>query len=238
LIDVFFVGAVRLHTEGIAALLAGRDGVRVIGSSTPDDEAALEAADADVFIVDAQSPGSLAAVPRLLARRHDGKVVAVGVPDDEDEVIASVEAGVTGFVLANEGVDSLVQSLRAAMRGEVHCSPQLAAALARRVAALAAVQKGVPPEAGLTARELEVVDLIDQGLSNKEIARALRIEIATVKNHVHNILEKLQVSRRAEAAARVRSAFRERRIDRIDVHASGGRTVPVDPRIQRRRSGL
>jgi len=235
---VFLLGGVRLTREGIAALLRGCEGLRVVGAGSPDEEGALEATEADVYVVDAQSPGSLEAVPRLLTRNQQAKVVAVGVPEDEDEVIACVEAGVTGFVLAGEGVETLVQGVEAAMRGEVHCSPQMAAALARRVTALAAVQKGVPPGAGLTARELEVVELIDEGLSNKEIAHVLRIETATVKNHVHNILEKLQVNRRAEAAARVRSAFRERRADRIDVLPSRGRDLPVDPRIQRRRSGF
>lgn len=238
MIRVFFVGTVRLYIDGITALLDGCEEMRVIGCAAPDDELALDAAEPDVFVVDAQSQESLAAIPRLLSTHERAKVVAVGVPDDEGEVIASVEVGVTAFVLANEGVDGLVESTHAAMRGEVRCSPQMAAALARRVAALAAVQRNVPPEAGLTARELEVVGLIDQGLSNKEIARALRIEIATVKNHVHNILEKLQVSHRADAAARVRTAFRERRIEGIDVHASGLRGLPVDPRIQRRRSGV
>jgi len=225
---VFLLGGVRLTREGIAALLRGCEGLRVVGAGSPDEEGALEATEADVYVVDAQSPGSLEAVPRLLTRNQQAKVVAVGVPEDEDEVIACVEAGVTGFVLAGEGVETLVQGVEAAM----------AAALARRVTALAAVQKGVPPGAGLTARELEVVELIDEGLSNKEIAHVLRIETATVKNHVHNILEKLQVNRRAEAAARVRSAFRERRADRIDVLPSRGRDLPVDPRIQRRRSGF
>ena len=80
----------------------------------------------------------------------------------------------------------------------------MAASLLRRVAALAAVHGGELPRGRLTSREREIVRLIDQGLSNKEIARDLGIEVATVKNHVHNILEKLQVHRRGEAAARVR----------------------------------
>jgi two-component system, NarL family, nitrate/nitrite response regulator NarL len=235
---VFVLGAVRITREGLAALLRGCDGLRVVGAGAPEDEGALDATEADVYVIDAQSPGSLEAVPRLVTRNQHAKVVAVGVPEDENEVIACVEAGVTGFVLAGEGVQALVESVQAAMRGEVHCSPQMAAALARRVTTLAAVQRGVPPGAGLTARELEVVELIDEGLSNKEIAHALRIEIATVKNHVHNILEKLQVNRRAEAAARVRSAFRERRTDRIAVLPSRPRGLSLDPQIQRGRSGF
>ena len=80
----------------------------------------------------------------------------------------------------------------------------MTASLLRRVAALAAGNGGGLPRAQLTSREREIVGLIDRGLSNKEIARDLGIEVATVKNHVHNILEKLQVHRRGEAAARVR----------------------------------
>jgi DNA-binding NarL/FixJ family response regulator len=86
------------------------------------------------------------------------------------------------------------------------CSPWMAATLLRRVATLAVDRAPSPPEATLTRRELEIVALIDEGLSKKQIAWQLSIEIATVKNHVHNILEKLHVERRTEAAARVRHA--------------------------------
>jgi DNA-binding NarL/FixJ family response regulator len=239
MILVFLVGEMRLLREGIAALLAKSEEVRVIGGAAPDEDRVLDATQADVFVIDTQSSGSLErVVPRLLTSHRSAKVVAVGVAENENDVIACVEAGVTAFVLADEGVDGLVDGLHAAMRNEVHCSPQMAAALARRVAALAAVQKGIAPGAGLTARELEVVELIDDGLSNKEIARALHIEIATVKNHVHNILEKLHVSRRGEAAARVRSAFRERRVDHIDVLSRRETELSVDPQIQQRGSGI
>src|SRR5437773_985410 len=82
----------------------------------------------------------------------------------------------------------------------------LAASLLRRVATLAAEQAPVSAAERLTSREREIVRLIDDGLSNKQIAGELHIELPTVKNHVHNILEKLQVQRRSEAAARVRES--------------------------------
>src|SRR5436853_2470 len=91
-----------------------------------------------------------------------------------------------------EGLASLPAVLEGGDRGEAVCSPRVAARLLRRVAALAAGSVG-PLRTHLTGRECEVVRLIDDGLSNKEIARGLGIEVATVKNHVHNILEKLQV---------------------------------------------
>jgi DNA-binding NarL/FixJ family response regulator len=96
------------------------------------------------------------------------------------------------------------------------CSPRLAATLLRRVAVLAADRAQPRVEARLTARELEIVELIDEGLSNKEIASRLCIEVPTVKNHVHNILEKLDVRGRAEAAARVRP--RPRRLAPVGEH--------------------
>lgn len=191
--------------------------VRVVGTASPNDEAAATAAKPDVFVVDVSSPEGLAAVGRLRERRPVPKVVAMGVPEREHDVIACVEAGVSGFVLADEHVGQLVASIESSVRGEVRCSPRFAAVLAQRVTALAAAQQKIPPGVNLTARELEIVQLIDDGLSNKEIAHVLHIEVATVKNHVHNVLEKLQVSRRTEAAALVRGAFRERRTDRIEV---------------------
>jgi two-component system, NarL family, nitrate/nitrite response regulator NarL len=83
------------------------------------------------------------------------------------------------------------------------CSPKLAATLLRRVAALAQEQRSPSALDSLTIRERQIVGLIGDGLSNKEIASGLKIEVATVKNHVHNILEKLNVTRRSEAAALV-----------------------------------
>jgi two-component system, NarL family, nitrate/nitrite response regulator NarL len=236
-IVVFVVAEVALHREGLAALLADEQDLRVVGLADGSDDALLDAVDADVFVVDVASESDLGTVRQLVARGKERKVVAVGVPESEKAVLAMVEAGVSGFVLANEGIPALVDALHGAVRGEIRCSPRMTAMLAHRVATLAAMQQRVPVGANLTARELEIVALIDERLSNKEIAHVLQIEVSTVKNHVHNILDKLQVSRRADAAARVRSAFRERRIDRIEVLAAQAREQRVDPRIQRDRFG-
>jgi two-component system nitrate/nitrite response regulator NarL len=148
-------------------------------------------------------PDSVLAVRSLAAAAPAVKVVAVAVPDSERDVIACVEAGVAGYVTREASVEELVQATLDATRGELHLPPRMAARLVRHVAELATDRPG--PEARLTSRELEIVDLIDDGLSNKQIAQRLCIEVPTVKNHVHNILEKLQVDRRSEAAARVRA---------------------------------
>src|SRR5262249_26135221 len=114
------------------------------------------------------------------------------------------EAGIHGYVTRDGSVNDVVVAIQSAVRGEVACSPRVAALLFQRVATLSEATHGVQARPMLTRRELEIAGLITEGLSNKEIARSLRISSATVKNHVHNVLEKLQIRRRGEAAARLR----------------------------------
>ncbi len=129
-------------------------------------------------------------------------VVVFGIREREDEIIEYAEAGVAGYVTRDSSLAELIDVVESVARGETLLSPRIAALLLRRVKT--AARPG--PAARLTPREAEIVRLIDDGLSNKQIARRLTIELPTVKNHVHSILEKLEVKRRAEAAARVRQA--------------------------------
>jgi len=131
------------------------------------------------------------------------QVVALGVAD-EDRVVACAEAGVVGYVGVEGSFDDVTDAIEEASRGEPHCTPEVVAALLRRVAALAGAARPAKGLPALTNREHQVVALIEGGLSNKEIASRLQIELPTVKNHVHRILAKLDVRRRGEAAARVR----------------------------------
>jgi two-component system, NarL family, nitrate/nitrite response regulator NarL len=148
--------------------------------------------------------GSTPRVIRALKRTMPNvRVVALGVPEAEQEVIPLVEAGVTGLVSREDSLDELADAVNSAARGETRCSARVAAMLVRRVAVLS----DQLPEAEhfpLTKRQLEVVRLIDEGLPNKAIAQRLFIEVPTVKNHVHNILERLGVERREQAAPAVR----------------------------------
>jgi DNA-binding NarL/FixJ family response regulator len=101
-------------------------------------------------------------------------------------------------------LDDLVAIVQSVARGETLCSPRVAAILFKQVAVLASERQSRILSVHLTTREREIVDLIDRGLSNKQISHQLSVEVRTVKTHVHNILEKLQVHRRGEAAAWVR----------------------------------
>jgi two-component system, NarL family, nitrate/nitrite response regulator NarL len=129
----------------------------------------------------------------------------LGLPETDEAVLAYAEAGIAGYVSRDGSVQDLVTAIEGAVKGELRCSPRLAGTILRRLAWRAAVGGDVSPRTTLTSRETEIVRLIDQGLSNKEIAVRLGIEVATVKNHVHNLLDKLRVHRRSEAAARLRA---------------------------------
>jgi DNA-binding NarL/FixJ family response regulator len=201
-IRVVIASDIRLYREGLAGSLSSVETLTVVGTAVDVRESLDEivALRADVVLVEASGA---AAGARLLAdAAPDARVVALAVTEADADVIPLVEAGVVGYLTTEQSLDDLADLIVGAARGESPCSPSLAAMLVRRVAELAAERRPrAAHTAGLTRRELEILDLIGRGLSNKEIAGALHIELATVKNHVHHILAKLNVSGRTEAAA-------------------------------------
>lgn len=158
----------------------------------------------DAVLLDMALPGCLK-LPTALRTEPPVRFVAFAVTDVDDGIVACAESGISGYVGKDGSLEDLVLAVQAALRGEVLCPPQIAGALFRRLATLGSTFPPNPRALGLTRRQLEIIELIDKGRSIKEIARDLRIDPATVKNHVHNLLEKLHVHRRAEAAAMIRS---------------------------------
>ena len=124
----------------------------------------------------------------------------MGVREIESEVLACAAAGIDGYVRMDAAVDELVTVVESVMRNELVCSPKVAASLYHSVAS-----QGADGGAPLTGRELQVVELMSRGLSNKEIAKRLEISLHTVKNHIHNLLTKLDVESRYKAAALVKT---------------------------------
>jgi DNA-binding NarL/FixJ family response regulator len=207
MIRVLVVAGIRFYREGIAAALAADARFEVAGTAATAAQAAaeLDRHAPDVVLLDLAGDDGAGTVRAFVDSAPGTQVVALGVTEADDHVLPLVEAGVAGYVTREASVDDLLATVASVAAGETICSPRMTATLLRRVALLARDRR---PAAGngreLTRREREIVDLIDEGLSNKEIAARLRIELATVKNHVHNILDKLQVHRRGEAAAAVR----------------------------------
>lgn len=142
-------------------------------------------------------------------------VVAANCDDDEDDLIALFEAGVSAFVPNDAGEEEMLGVLRDALAGEMHCPPRIAAALARRVNAAGEAVGAVPaPVTRLTVREAQIVGLLGRWMTNKEIAATLGIAAETVRNHVYNICRKLQAHRRTEIAVRLREGVPVLRIVR------------------------
>jgi two-component system nitrate/nitrite response regulator NarL len=218
-VRVLIAADVRLYRESLAEILGRDERIDVVGvTGDPVDMLSLVGElKPDVALLDPAVPGSMAAVRELAKRALGVKVVALAAQETEAEVIECAEAGVSGFVTRDQSLADLVASIRSAARGDLVCSPETAGTLLRRVRALAAAQPRLYSEAHLTQRELEVVRLLQEGLSNKQIAHRLCIELPTVKHHVHHILEKLGVGRRGEAVARLRHGGLIQAVPLLDV---------------------
>ena len=204
-IRVLIVAAVRLYREGMAASLDKRDRLVVIGTAGTS-VAALDLAAAlgvDVVVLDMAIEQSVDLVRAIRRIVPDVKAVAFGVDGNETDIVALAEAGVAGYVPSDASMDDLTATIAGVVKGDVVCPPLVAAALLRHVGTMAVGGRDVRTPDQLTSREIEVLSLIDAGLTNKEIAVRLHIEVATVKNHVHHLLEKLHVTSRAAAAARL-----------------------------------
>jgi DNA-binding NarL/FixJ family response regulator len=299
---VLIVSDVRVVQEGLHSVLAGKDEIEVV--STVDTQHAREQGarlHPDVILFDAARRDSVEFLKDLVASAPDSKVVAFGVKETDEEILALAAAGTAGYVCNSAESSDVVKVLEQVMCDELTCSPRAAASLYRRVAALSrgdtdpvgngsvhssdtgngsggshssdtgngsggghgsdtgsgsggshssdtggdsgsshssdtgggsgsshssdtgggsgsrrGNDAGTANDNGhsngnglpLSRRELQIAHLIDCGLTNKQIGRELGIEAATVKNHVHNLCEKLDVHRRGEAAARIRAISR------------------------------
>lgn len=208
-IKLLLVNETHLMGNVIAAALEDEPDIRVIACVTSPEEAlqTVRDRDVDVALVSTRLPeqGSLKLTSAIIEANPSTKVLALGLTEEKQRVLRYVEAGATGYVLKDDSFEDLIETVRAARDGKVFVSPQIAAALMERLSNLARlfsdVENSVTDPTGLTSRELEVLELIGRGRTNQQIAEELVIELGTVKNHVHNILDKLNVSSRGEAAA-------------------------------------
>jgi len=203
-IRALILAEVCIHREALAQSLALRGGLDVVGSAASVEEAVaiIRRAGAEIVLVDVPADATPRVVRALIAAAPQVRVIVLDV--SEGDVIGAAEAGAAGYVARDGSIDDLITAVESVIHNEVLVSPAIAAKLFREVASMARDPRPELVDEQLTARERDVLGLIEEGLSNKEIARALSIEIPTVKNHVHSVLAKLDVHHRSAAAARAR----------------------------------
>jgi NarL family two-component system response regulator LiaR len=192
-----------LLREGVVSALASYDDLRVVGEA-PSGELAIQVVadlEPDVVIIDLVMPGmgGVEAVRRLRAGHPELGIVALSSFSESSRVHAAIEAGATSYLVKSIDADSLARAVRGAAAGHGTFSPEAMRAMTDR-----------PADGGtlgqLTMREREIADLVAEGRSNADIAAALSLSVYTVKNHVSNILMKLAVQSRTEAAAVIHRA--------------------------------
>jgi DNA-binding NarL/FixJ family response regulator len=221
---VLILGAVRVYRENLAEMLGEVAGIAVLGAAATLEEAlaSTDCGTPDVILVDVSAEYAVHIIPALAKACPGTRLVALGVPEDDEGIVACAAAGIAGFVAREGTLVDVVATAKAVARGDPACPPQVTAALLRRIGTSGREPRDRVDRTRLTARERQVLSLIDDGLSNREIAGRLYIEVCTVKNHVHNILAKLGARRRSEAAAKAR----------IGAEAGRAASVPTDERYQ------
>lgn len=201
-----------LYREGVVRILSGEADLDVVGVGANAEEAISLVAGhmPDLALLDISMPGSgIAAAQRIADAYPAVKIVMLTVSEQDEDVHAALKAGARGYVLKGVGGAELIQVLRDVASGSSYVSPSLAARLLKEVGEGGA---GGGTPAGrlddLTDREREILLHVADGMSNKEVARALELQEKTVKHYMTNILKKLQVRNRVEAAILAREAMR------------------------------
>jgi DNA-binding NarL/FixJ family response regulator len=204
-VRVLIVDDHALFRRGLMLVLESEDGIEVVGEADDGNEA-IEKAERlapDVVLMDVRMPhvSGIEATARLSALLPTCRIIMLTVSDEEDDLYQAIKAGATGYLLKEISIEEVADAVRAVVQGQTLISPSMASKLIAEFANLSrlANDRGATPAPRLTDRELEVLRLVAQGHTNREVADQLYIAENTVKNHVRNILEKLHLHSRMEA---------------------------------------
>ncbi len=193
-----------LFRDGIASLLRAR-GYEVVGEAGDGLEAVVRARELkpDLVLMDIRMPnlGGLEATRLIKTELPETKVVILTVSDDEEDLFEAIKSGAQGYLLKKLKSDTFFELIAGVANGEAPISPQMAAKMINEFTAPRGTGSTRESERGLTDREMEVLKLVAQGSTNRNIASALTITESTVKYHLSNILNKLHLNNRAQVAA-------------------------------------
>lgn len=211
-IDAMLVTSVRLFGEALERCIGATQGVALLRILTSVDELgkALTETPVHVVLLDVTQGIDFRAVSELAVQYPQIAFLALGLPEQANHIIRAGTSGFAGYVARDASIDTLVGAMADATAGRLSCSEEIAGHLLR--ALFQQTQRRAPPNWGsspdesleaLTRRERDVARLVGQGYSNKEIARDLCLSLGTVKHHVHHVLEKLRLNRRAQVPVRL-----------------------------------
>ena len=208
MIRVMLINDYKLVSNLIAASLDEDPDIEVVGTCTPDENLIenIRKNNVDIVLIS----GQLSTVKAIdLVSEFDNlelpvEMLILGLEERKSNVLPYIEAGASGYIVKDASVEDLIKSIHAAYSGRAQVSPKIARALIERVYRLAGefdnLDSNIIEDAELTPREMEVLELLGENLTNQQIAERLFVEVGTVKNHVHSILQKLDVNSRHEAA--------------------------------------
>ena len=201
-VQVFILAENRLLREALARILSKKSDIRVVGASafSPDVVGQISDAAPDVLLSDsaAVALSDLRLISEVRAAIPGLKVVMIGMDADRDTFLRAVRDGIVGFVLKDASAMEVAAAVRSVANNEAVCPPSLCLALFERVASLNKQPASfvIRHNLGLTRREQQLVQMLSQGFTNKEIASQLSLSEQTVKNHIHRMLRKLGASDR------------------------------------------
>ncbi len=202
-IRVLIVDDHALFRRGLQMVLEGEADIDVVGEAS-DGHEAIERAEAttpDVVLMDVRMPkrSGIEATRTIKDTLPSTKILMLTISDEEADLYEAIKAGASGYLLKDASIDEVAQAVRVVADGQSLISPSMAMKLLDEFKQMSRTDRSQPATPRLTERELEVLRLVAQGLNNREIAKQLFISENTVKNHVRNILEKLQLHSRMEA---------------------------------------
>lgn len=206
--NIIILTPVRLLGDGLAACFSSRPDMKTV--AVVNDLAVLREklskTETDVVLVDVTQGVDLFDTRAIASEWPDVALVALGLNEQRQEVVRCGRAGFAGYVARDASIDALCKALSEIVAGRLPCPPEIAGGLLRALFGRESRAQESDLHLALTRRESEVLELLGRGFSNKEIASELCLSVATVKHHVHHVLEKLQLQRRAQAMRRVRDA--------------------------------
>lgn len=210
MIHLAIVSDIRLYREALVELLNNNNHIHVSGTADSAESAIqlIRQVTPDVVLLDMTMLESSQLVGQIFPYSPDTQIVALAMPEEEDRILTCVQAGITGYLSREVSLEQLIDTVQGVAKGELRCPRRIVASLFHKLKTLPASNSAEPSVnrgddesveakmSSLTGRERQITQLIAEGLSNKQIARQLVIEISTVKNHVHNILTKMNLHSR------------------------------------------